>query len=92
MIIEKVVIDINEKDEGIWQALKHASDIEEDDYDESFNFLEELAQYSSNHPGLGGNSHDLRRWSMAQRKLYSFDRENDDDDDDDAHTNFWFRL
>lgn len=93
MVIENIVIDINEKKDGIWQALQHASEIEEDDYDESFNFVQELAQYSTNYPGLGGNSHDLRRWPMAQRKLYSFDRDDDDDDEDEnARMNFWFRL
>jgi hypothetical protein len=50
--------------------------------------MKELSLYSINHPGLGGNSHDLRKWSKTQRNLYSFDN----NDDDDSDENFWFHL
>lgn len=88
LLVEKVQIDLNEKDEGIWQALKHAANIRPNAFGESFNFLRELADYSVENPGLGGNSHDLRNWSKAQRQVYSFDN----DDGEDSGEDFWFRL
>jgi hypothetical protein len=49
--------------------------------------MKELSIYTSNNPGLGGSSHDLRKWSQTQRRIYSFDN-----DDEDSAENFWFRL
>ena len=43
--------------------------------------MKELGLYSINNPGLGGNSHDLRKWSKTQRNLYSFDNMDDDSDE-----------
>jgi len=91
LIMDKVRIDLNakpeKKDEEIWDALKHAAGIKRNAYDESFNFIKEFELYSNNHPGLGGNSHDLRKWSKTQRSLYSLDNMDDEDDG-----NFWFRF
>jgi hypothetical protein len=51
--------------------------------------MKELNLYSKNHPGLGGNSHDLRKWSKTQRSKYLFDNIDPDNVDEDS---FWFRL
>jgi hypothetical protein len=91
LLIDKIRINLNEKpdekDESFWKALKHAAGIRKNTYKESFNFMKELSIYSVNNPGLGGNSHDLRKWSPTQRRIYSFDN-----DDEDSAENFWFRL
>ncbi len=88
MIIDKILIDFNENDEAISKALKHAAGVSKNAFNESFDFMKELGVYSINNPGLGGNSHDLRKWSQAQRNLYSFDNM----DDEEAQENFWFDL
>ena len=86
--MDKVHIDPNEKsgkkDRILYEALKHAFEIKKNAYKESFNFIEVFDLYSKNNPGLGGNSHDLRKWSKTQRNLYTYDTIDDD--------NFWFRL
>jgi len=91
LYVDNVRIDLNEKpnkkDAGIWQVLKHAAGIRKNAYKESFDFMKELGLYSINNPGLGGHSHDLRKWSKAQRKPYLFDNM---DEDSDEH--FWFNV
>ena len=86
--MDKVRIDPNEKSDKkyriLYEALKHASEIKKNTYKESFNFIEEFDLYSKNNPGLGGNSHDLRKWSQTQRNLYKYDNTDND--------SFWFRL
>jgi hypothetical protein len=67
--------------------LKHAAAIRKNGFKESFNFTKELNIYSINNPGVGGNSHDLRKWSPTKRRIYSFDS-----NDEDSAENFWFRL
>ena len=93
LYVDKIRINLdekcNKKDQDIWQALKHASGIKKNAYRESFDFMKELNLYSKNHPGLGGHSHDLRKWSKTQRNLYSFDNIDPDNVDEDS---FWFRL
>jgi hypothetical protein len=91
--MERIPIDLNqkvdEKDENIWEALKQAINIKQNAFKESFDFITELAKYAENNPDLGGNSHDLRKWSKTRRNLYSFDNNDDDDEQDE---NFWFRM
>jgi len=43
---------------------------------ESFNFLKELRLYKEEH-GLGGDSHDISKWSRSERAAYSYDRLDD---------------
>lgn len=86
--IENTRVNFDDKDDDISEALKHASKIPDDIEDESFNFMQDLAVYSTTYPDLGGNSHDLRKWSKAKRDLYSFDRVRQDSDSDD----FWLQL
>jgi hypothetical protein len=82
--MENISIDLNKKsNDKVWQALKHASEIEIDDIDygteETFDFMNELRLYKGRHSGMGGDSHDLSKWSRAERAAYSFDRFNDFD-------------
>jgi hypothetical protein len=85
--MENIRIDVNEKDDILSKALKHAAGISKNAYKESFDFMKEFGLYSINNPGLGGHSHDLRKWSKTQRNLYSFDNMDEDSEED-----FWFRL
>ncbi|CAF3650417.1 unnamed protein product [Rotaria socialis] len=91
MVIDKIRVDLKEKphkkDETLWEALKHAAEIKKTAYRESYNFMKEFDLYSKNNPGLGGHSHDLRKWPKAKKNLYSFDTIEDENDD-----SFWFRL
>ncbi|CAF1173248.1 unnamed protein product [Rotaria sordida] len=92
-VMDKIYINLNEKsdkkDENLCKALKHASKIKKNAFKESFNFMKELDLYSKTNPDLGGNSHDLRKWSKTQRNLYLLNKIDDDDEDNDS---FWFRL
>ena len=88
LIIKNTEIDFDDKDNDISEALKHASGIPADIEDESFNFMKDLAAYSTNYPDLGGHSHDLRKWPKTKRDLYSFEKFDNDSDSDD----FWLQL
>lgn len=72
--------------EDLWKALQRALDIEEEGIvegdDESFNFLDELKNYREDQGKIGGDSHDLRKWSKAERAAYSLDRFDDSDEFD----------
>lgn len=79
--MENISIDLdhpptNEKAQ-LWRALKHASTIDPNNLEhgekESFDFLKELRLYTEDY-GLGGDSHDLRKWTRAERHEYSLDR------------------
>ena len=43
------------------------------DKKETFDFIKELETYRHRY-GLGGDYHDLSKWSKHQREQYSFDR------------------
>ena len=87
-LLKNRTIDLNGRapkgKEDLWKALRQALDIEEDGITEgdpeSFNFLEELQNYREDHGGMGGDSHDLRKWSKTERAAYSLDRFDDADD------------
>lgn len=76
--MEKISIDLNTKstNDKLWNALKHASEIDENDididYKEAFNFLETLRDYKKTY-GLGGDSHDISKWSRSERNAYSYE-------------------
>jgi hypothetical protein len=76
-MIEQTKIDLNKTPNGrIWDALKHAAGIDEDDVDgdeETFDFLNELRLYKEQY-SLGGDSHDLSKWSRAERAEYDLGR------------------
>ena len=90
---EKVRLDLTQQpvniDQGLWLALVQGHTIKKARYHESFQFLKELHRYRENFPSLGGNAHDLRKWSRTRRAIYSFGNEEEDDDDE---ANFWFRM
>lgn len=79
--MEDRTIDLNQTapkgKESLWKAMKNALEIEKNGIDEggkeSFNFLQELEKYRRQYR-MGGNYHDLRTWSKAERAQYSFDR------------------
>ena len=66
----------NKSNENLWKALKHASAINPNDIEhggkESFDFMKELRSYKEQY-GLGGDSHDLSKWSRSDRAEYSLD-------------------
>ena len=80
-MMEKVSIDFNKKsdqfNEKLWNTLKHAAQIDKDniDYDgeESFDFMKELHSYRKKY-GLGGDSHDLSKWTRSERNAYAYGR------------------
>jgi len=87
LIMKNRTIDFNRPSNAdkqqFWTALKHASTIDPDHLEEgekeSFDFLKELRLYTEEY-GLGGDAHDLRKWTRAERDEYSRDR----------IRNFWF--
>ena len=88
--MEKNVIDLNVKPEKskeeLWKALKHAADIDRNEIEhggkESFDFMKELRLYKEQY-GLGGDAHDLSKWSRADRDEYKFGNLN-------PFAGFWF--
>ncbi|CAF2761310.1 unnamed protein product [Rotaria sp. Silwood2] len=80
LIMDKISIDLNEKsNDKLMKALKHASQIDRNNLEygdkESFDFLKELRSYKVNY-GLGGDAHDLSKWSRNERAVYSYRRFN----------------
>lgn len=81
LIMKNYTIDFdqppNTEKKQLWTALKHASVIDPDRLDhgekESFDFLKELRLYTEEY-GLGGDTHDLRKWTRSEREEYSHDR------------------
>jgi len=76
--MENISVDFNGKaNEKLSNALKHAASIDKNDIEhgdpESFDFMKELRTYKEKH-GLGGDAHDLSKWSRAQRAAYSYGR------------------
>ena len=88
LVMEQISIDLNGpstlSNEDLWKALKHAASINANEVErkETFQFLKELRSYKEQY-GLGGYSHDLRKWSQSERDRYSFRRFNRFD-------NLWF--
>jgi hypothetical protein len=88
--MEKISIDLKGQstlsNEDLWNALKHADSINPNEVEhggkESFQFLKELRSYKEQY-GLGGYSHDLRKWSRSERDRYSFKSSN-------PLNNLWF--
>lgn len=82
-IMENTTIDLKNKPanmtDKLWNALKHATTIDpnhlEEGEPESFDFLSELLDYKIQY-GLGGDFHDLSKWSRRDRAVYSFGRFN----------------
>ncbi|CAF0915420.1 unnamed protein product [Adineta steineri] len=82
-IMEKTSIDFKKKpasfDQDLWNALKHAASIDKDEIDcgdtETFDFMKELRSYKGQY-GLGGDAHDLSKWTRSDRAAYSLDRFN----------------
>jgi len=90
LIMDKISIDLNEEstnlNPNLWKALKHAASINPNEIEhggkESFDFKKELRSYKGQY-GLGGNSHDLSKWSKSERAVYKFGRRN-------PFGGFWF--
>lgn len=87
--MDKITIDLNEQPKNmksnVWVALKHASTIDPNNIEgdkESFDFLKELRLYKSQY-GLGGDAHDLSKWSKADRAPYEYGNHN-------RFRGFWF--
>lgn len=82
-MMEKITIDLNEQPKNInlnlWNALKHAASINPNEIEhggkESFDFLKELRTYKGQY-GLGGDAHDLSKWSKNQRTAYEYGNNN----------------
>jgi hypothetical protein len=87
-VMEKTKIDLNvppsKSKEQLWKAMKQAVHVENngiDDYrKESFDFMNDLRLYKQKYPGMGGDSHDLSKWSKAERSEYSFNHFRSDRD------------
>ncbi|CAF3907382.1 unnamed protein product [Rotaria sp. Silwood1] len=80
LIMDKIIIDLNNKsNDKLMKALKHASQIDRNNLEygdkESFDFLKELRLYKEKY-GLGGDAHDLSKWSRSKRAAYSYGRFN----------------
>lgn len=62
----------------LWNALKQAASIEKKGIDhgkkESFDFMNELQIYKRANADMGGDSHDISKWSKGERAQYSFGR------------------
>jgi len=73
LLMEKISID--KSNDKLLNALKHASENTEVEYGnkETFDFMNELRLYKRNYPGMGGDSHDLSKWSRTERADYSFE-------------------
>ncbi|CAF3668383.1 unnamed protein product [Rotaria sordida] len=76
LIMDKISIDLNQKsNDKLMKALKHASEIDRNNLEygdkESFDFLKELRSYKEDY-GLGGDAHDISKWTRSERAAYSY--------------------
>ena len=80
-IMEGKTIDLNaapsEGQKELWNAMKQAVEVEKKGIDhatkESFDFMNEVQIYKRAH-GMGGDSHDISKWSKSERSQYSLSR------------------
>jgi len=82
-IMDKISIDLNQQstnlNPNLFKALKHAAAINPNEVarggKESFDFKKELRSYREQY-GLGGDSHDLSKWSKSDRDAYKLGHRN----------------